>query len=311
MATEYVEVRDPALLELVRRDAPLERIAAGLAFTEGPVWRGDHLLFSDLPNNRICRWQATVAGVELTTWRYPSGGDLDDTRAIAQPGSNGLTLDRENRLLACEHGRRRVSRTEADGTLVVLADRYAGRRLNSPNDVIVRSDGLVFFSDPPYGLPNQQEGQEQDAHACYRIEPDGRVVRLIDDFERPNGLAFAPDERTIYLADTRRLHLRAFAVSPSGDLSDGRLFADLTDPEPGGPDGLKVDQAGNIYCTGAAGVWIFAPTGRLLGRIRTPERPANCAFGDADWRTLFITARESVYRIRLETPGIPVGAGPA
>jgi gluconolactonase len=292
---------------LVRPDAPLERIAAGLAFTEGPVWLGDHLLFSDIPNNRIVRWHERPHGAELTTWRWPSGGDLDDQRQLPQPGSNGLTLDRQRRLLACEHGRRRVSRTEADGTIVALADRYDGKRLNSPNDVVVRSDGQVFFSDPPYGLPNQSEGGEQDANAFYRIEPDGRVVRLVDDFDRPNGLAFAPDERTIYLADSRRLHLRAFTVTSEGDLTDGRLFADMTHSEPGGPDGLKVDVQGNVYCTGATGVWVFAPTGRLLGIIRTPERPANCAFGGPDWRTLFITARECVYRIRLEVAGVPVG----
>lgn len=307
MSAPILDVRDPALHALVRPDAPLERIAAGLAFAEGPVWLGDALLVSDLPNNRIARWQETVSGAELTTFLYPSGGDLDDPRPLPQPGSNGLTLDRERRLLICEHGRRRVSRREPDGTIVPLADRYAGRRLNSPNDLVVRSDGLIFFSDPPYGLPNQADGREQDANAFYRIEPDGRVVRLVDDFERPNGLAFSPDERTIYLADTRRLHLRAFTVTPDGDLIDGRLFADMAHAEPGGPDGLKVDQAGNIYCAGATGVWIFTPAGRLLGIIRTPERPANCAFGGTDWRTLFITARGSVYRIRLETPGIPVG----
>lgn len=307
MAAPVLDVRDPALHALVRPDAPLERIAAGLAFAEGPVWVGDGLLISDLPNNRIARWQETVRGVELTTFLYPSGADLDDPRPLPQPGSNGLTLDRQRRLLICEHGRRRVSRREPDGTIVPLADRYAGRRLNSPNDLVVRSDGLIFFSDPPYGLPNQADGREQDANAFYRIEPDGRVVRLADDFERPNGLAFSPDERTIYLADTRRLHLRAFTVTPDGDLIDGRLFADMAHAEPGGPDGLKVDRAGNVYCAGATGVWVFAPTGRLLGIIRTPERPANCAFGGPDWRTLFITARGSVYRIRLETPGIPVG----
>jgi gluconolactonase len=307
MPESVLDARDPALHALVRPDAPLERIAAGLGFTEGPLWLGDHLLFSDLSNNRIARWQATPHGVELTTWRWPSGADPDDRRAIPHPGSNGLTLDRQRRLLACEHGRRRVSRTEADGTIITLADRYDGKRLNSPNDLVVRSDGLIFFSDPPYGLPNQSEGREQDANAFYRIEPDGRLVRLVDDFDRPNGLALSPDERTIYLADSRRIHLRAFTVTAAGDLIDGRLFADMTHPEPVGPDGLKVDTAGNVYCAGATGVWVFAPTGRLLGIIRTPERPANCAFGGPDWRTLFITARECVYRIPVEVAGIPVG----
>lgn len=309
MANAVLDVRDPALHALVHPDAALERIAAGLAFTEGPVWRGDHLLFSDLPNNRICRWQETLAGVELTTWRHPSGGALDDPRHLPQPGSNGLTLDRHGRLIACEHGRRRVSRTEADGAIVTLAERFADRRLNSPNDVVARSDGLIFFTDPPYGLPNQADGMEQDANAVYRIGSDGQLTRVAADFERPNGLAFSPDEHTLYVADTRRLHLRAFTVTSAGDLIDGRLFADFRHSEPGGPDGLKVDRAGNIYSTGATGVWVLTPGGRLLGIIRTPERPANCAFGGPDWRTLFITARECVYRIRLETPGLPVGPG--
>jgi gluconolactonase len=301
-----LEVRDPALRRLVREDAPLERIVAGMAFTEGPLWMGSYLLFSDLPNNRICKWEVTRAGPEVTTWRWPSGGDPDDPRDVRQPGSNGLTLDKQRRLIACEHGRRRVSRTLESGEVVTLADRYAAKRLNSPNDVVVRSDGQVFFSDPPYGLPNQSEGKEQDANAFYRVEPDGRVVRLVDDFERPNGLAFSPDERTIYLADTRRLHLRAFEVTPEGDLVNGRLFAEMANPQNHGPDGLKVDALGNVWCTGAGGVWVFAPAGKLLGIVRTPERPANCAFGGEGWRTLYVTAQQSVYRIGIEVAGTPV-----
>ena len=303
-----LDVRDPALHDLAPAEARLERIAAGLGFTEGPLWRGDHLLVSDLPNNRIVRWRELPEGPEVTTFRYPSGGALDDPRPIDQPGANGLTLDPQGRLLACEHGHRRVSRTEADGTVVTVADRYAGRRLNSPNDVVVRSDGVIFFSDPPYGLPNQDTGREQPVNGVYRVTPDGEIARLLDDFERPNGLAFAPDERTLYVADTRRLHLRAFTVTPAGDLRDGRLFADMTHAEPGGPDGLKVDSRGNVYCAGATGIWVFTPEGRHLGIIRTPERPSNCAFGGPDWRTLFITARSCVYRIRLAVSGLPVPA---
>ncbi|HEX2032948.1 MAG TPA: SMP-30/gluconolactonase/LRE family protein [Chloroflexota bacterium] len=309
-AAPALDVRDPALRSLVSPEASVEQIAGGLGFTEGPLWLGDHLLFSDLPFNRIVRWQETPAGVELTTFRYPSGGALDDPRPLRQPGSNGLTLDQERRLVACEHGNRRVSRTEAGGQVVTLADRYDGKRLNSPNDVVVRSDGVVFFSDPPYGLPAGEEGKEQDANGVYRVEPDGRVVRLVADFDRPNGLAFSPDERTIYIADTSRRHLRAFDVTPEGDLVNGRLFADMRHPEHGGPDGMKVDTQGHIYCTGAAGVWVFTPQGHLLGIIRTPARPANCAFGGPDWQTLVITAQRSVYRIRVQVPGIPVPSGP-
>lgn len=302
-----LDTRDPALHRLVAADAELERAAAGLKFTEGPVWTGDALLFSDLPANRIARWRETPAGVELTTFRYPSGGPADNPLGLPQPGANGLTLDRQRRLIACEHGNRRVSRTELDGTVVTLADRYAGRRLNSPNDVVVRSDGLVFFSDPPYGLPNQEEGREQEVNAFYRVELDGRVVRLVDDFVRPNGLAFTPDERGIYLVDTRRFHLWHYTMTPEGDLIDGRIFADLSESREGGPDGVKVDAEGNVYCAAGAGIWVFAPDGAWLGVIRVPERPSNCAFGGPDWRSLFITARQSVYRIPLRVAGLPVG----
>lgn len=301
-----IEVRDPALHELVPAAARLERIAAGLGFTEGPLWRGDHLLFSDLVHNRIVRWRELPEGPELTTFRYPSGGALDDPRPLAQPGANGLALDPSGRLLACEHGHRRVSRTEVDGTVRTLVDRYEGRRLNSPNDVIARSDGMIFFSDPPYGLPEGEAGREQPVNGVYRVTPAGAVARVLDDCERPNGLALAPDERTLYIADTRRLHLRAFAVTPEGELRDGRLFAEMRHAEPGGPDGLKVDRAGNVYCAGATGIWVFTPTGAHLGIIRTPERPSNCAFGGADRRTLYITARACVYRIDLAVAGVPV-----
>jgi gluconolactonase len=167
---------------------------------------------------------------------------------------------------------------------------------------------VVFFSDPPYGLPSQGEGREQDANAFYRVDRDGRVVRLVDDFERPNGLAFSPDERTLYLADTRRLHLRAFEVTPEGDLVNGRLFAEMANPLDHGPDGLKVDSIGNVWCTGAGGVWVLTPEGGLLGVVRTPERPANCAFGGEGWKTLFITAGQCVYRIALDVAGLPVPA---
>lgn len=305
MSKGVLEVKDPALHQLVRSDAELEQIVAGAGFTEGPVWMGNHLLFSDLLNNRICKWEMTRAGAELTTWRYPSGADLEDQRDIHHRGSNGLTLDKHGRLLACEHGRRRVSRTDADGMVVTVADSYQGKRLNSPNDVVVRSDGMIFFSDPPYGLPNQSEGKEQDADAFYRIEPDGNVVRLVDDFVRPNGLAFSPDERTIYLADTRQFHLRAFEVTTEGDLTNGRLFADMSNPQMDGPDGLKVDSLGNIWCTGARGVWVFTDSGKLLGIVRTPQRPANCAFGGDEWKTLYITAQQCLYRIELDVAGIP------
>ncbi|MER3406440.1 MAG: gluconolactonase, partial [Chloroflexota bacterium] len=253
------------------------------------------LLFSDIPRNRIVRWRELPEGPEVTTFRYPSGN------------SNGLTLDRQGRLIACEHGNRRVSRTEPDGTVVSLAERYEGRRLNSPNDVVVRSDGGVYFTDPPYGLRNLTEGKELPFQGVYRIEPDGRLTLLVDDFERPNGLAFSPDEMVLYIDDSARRHIRAFDVRPDGTLANGRVFFDMQSPDSGSPDGMKVDVHGNVFCTGPGGTWVMTPAGRLLGRIITPEQPANLAWGGQDWSTLFITARTSVYRLRTATMGIRVG----
>ena len=295
MADYRFEVADAEFRRLVPEGTLVERIAGGLRFTEGPVWRGDHLLFSDIPSNRIARWRALPEGPELTTFRTPSGN------------CNGLTLDRSGRLVACEHSGRRVIRVEADDSVTVLADRYQGARLNSPNDVVVRSDGSIYFTDPPYGLRNAVEGKELPYNGVFCQTPEGQMLLIADDFERPNGLAFSPDETMLYVDDTARHHIRSFAVGPDGGVSGGGVFAELRAAEPGGPDGMKVDVEGNVYCTGSGGIWVFAPTGRKLGRIVLPEQPANLAWGDADWRTIFVTARTSVYRLRASVPGIPVG----
>lgn len=285
-----------------RRLVPmLDCVATGFTFTEGPVWRGDDLLFSDIPNNRTIRYRPLPEGPEITTFRTPSGN------------ANGLTLDRQGRLLACEHSGRRVSRVDESGRAETVVDSYKGKRLNSPNDVVVRSDGSIFFTDPPYGLRNGTEGKELDFNGVYRIDPGGELHLLVDDFDRPNGLAFTPDERRLLIDDTVRGHIRVFDVAGDGSLSNGRVFAELKGApgERGAPDGMKVDSEGNVYCTGPAGVWVFDPNGRFLGRIVTPEVPANLAWGDPDWRTLYITARTSLYRIRLAVPGIPVGLAAA
>lgn len=286
----WLKARAQTLQDLVEAGEP-ERIATNLQFTEGPVWHPDgYLLFSDIPANRIYRWEP---GKGLTVFREPSGN------------SNGLTLDREGRLIACEHGNRRVSRTEADGRVVSLAERYQGKRLNSPNDVVVRSDGSIYFTDPPYGV--QPEQRELDFQGVYRLSPDGTLTLLVGDFERPNGLCFSPDEKVLYIADTARRHVRAFEVLPDGSLGKGRIFADVSTAPPslvGGPDGMKVDEEGNLYVTNTDGVWVISPEGKHLGTIAIPERPANCAFGDADRRSLYITARTSVYRVRVKVPGI-------
>ena len=289
-----LEVRSQSFHRLVAEVTTVERVAGGFAFTEGPVWRGDHLLFSDIPRRRIVRLRHLAEGPEVTTFRTPSGN------------SNGLTLDRQGRLIACEHSTRRVTRTEIDGTIRVVAERYDGKRLNSPNDVVDKSDDSIYFTDPPYGLRNQSEGRELPFNGVYRVGPDGAITLLVDDFERPNGLAFSPDESVLYIDDSRRRHIRAFDVQPDGTLTNGRIFADMESPDQGSPDGMKVDREGNVYCTGPGGIWVFTPQGELLGRIIPPEQPANLAWGDADWQTLYITARTSVYRIRTLVPGIPV-----
>ena len=263
-----------------------ERVAADLEFTEGPVWHPDeYLLFSDIPANTIYKW---ISDGKLEKFRSPSGN------------SNGLTLDKQGRLVACEHGNRRVSRTELDGTIAAIAEKYQGKRLNSPNDVVVKSDGSIYFTDPPYGV--QPDQRELDFQGVYRIAPDGTLTLLLDDFEKPNGLAFSPDEKVLYVGDTAHKHVRAFDVQPDGTLSNGRIFADLGAEKQHGPDGMKVDANGNLYVT-AGVVWVFDREGNHLGDIAIPDAPANLAFGDADYKTLYITARPSLYRIRLKVQG--------
>ena len=196
-----------------------------------------------------------------------------------------------------------MSRTELDGTVASLADHYQGGRLNSPNDVVVKSDTSIYFTDPPYAI--KPEEREQPWNGLYRILPDGTLELLADDFDRPNGLAFSPDESTLYVDDSPRRHLRAFDVRSDGTLTNSRVIADMDHPQPGSPDGMKIDAEGHLYVTGAIGIWVFEPHGRLLGMIVPPEKPSNCAWGDADRKTLYITARTSIYRIRVKVPGMP------
>ena len=297
-----LDVRNPGLHDLIDPDAPIERIAGGLGFTEGPVWCGTHLLFSDIPNKRIARWRRLPEGPELTT--YATGM------------SNGLTLDRQGQVLAAEHDGRRVVRVGADGTRTVLAEQFQGKRLNSPNDIAVKSDGAIYFTDPPYaiqpstpGVPrpegwwtNPIAGKEQPCNGVYRLTPDGRFDLLVDDFALPNGLAFSPDESVLHVDDSAHKHIRSFDVRPDGTLSNSRILLDMAAEDPGVPDGLKVDQQGNVFCTGPGGVWVCRPGGDLLGRILLPELPANLAWGE-DGSILFCTARTSVYRLQTKTRG--------
>ncbi|MFO7973253.1 MAG: SMP-30/gluconolactonase/LRE family protein [Candidatus Hydrogenedentota bacterium] len=262
---------------------PVETVAEGFKFTEGPVWLpGGPLVFSDIPADTIYRADKTV-------YRRPSGK------------SNGLTLDTQGRLIACEHGNRRVSRTEKDGTVVALAETYDGKKLNSPNDVVVRSDGTIFFTDPPYGL----EGREQELpfQGVYAIKPSGELVLLVDDFVKPNGLAFSPDETILYIADTDGGHIRAFDVAEDGSLTNGRVFCELP-----GPDGMKVDTKGNVWSTARDGVRVFNPEGKHLQTVEFPQNPANCAFGNEDGQTLYVTARTGLYKVRCTVKGILPGS---
>jgi gluconolactonase len=302
-----LEVRDPGLHDLVAPEAPIDRVAGGLIFTEGPVWRGGALLFSDIPNKRIVRWRRLPEGPEVTTF--------------ATGMSNGLTLDRQGRVLAAEHDGRRVTRIADDGTRTVLAERFQGKRLNSPNDIVVKSDGTIYFTDPPYGvkpLPpgtvrpanwwtQPIEGRELMNQGVYRLTPDGALTLVADDFALPNGLAFSPDEAILYIDDSARKHIRALEVRPDGTLGKGRVLLDMASDDAGVPDGLKVDGQGNVWCTGPGGIWVCRANGTLLGRIVLPELPANLAWGE-DGSALFVTARTSVYRIPTKTRGTLPGA---
>ncbi|HWE63250.1 MAG TPA: SMP-30/gluconolactonase/LRE family protein, partial [Chloroflexota bacterium] len=285
----------PAFWHLVARDAVLEHLATGFRTTEGPVWRGDHLLFTDIPRSRIVRWQMLPEGPEVRTFRAPTDN------------ANGLTLDRAGRLICCEHTTRRVTRLDQDGTVTVLADRFKGKRLNSPNDVIAASNGAIYFTDPPYGLPNGSVGKELDVNGVFRIDPDGGLALVAWDCDRPNGLCFSPDERILYVADTPGEHVRAYDLQADGTLANSRIFADMASPEIGRPDGMKVDRDGRLYCTGGGGVRVVSPDGTKLGLIKLPEQCRNVTFGDDDAQALYSTAGGSLYRIRLLVPGIGAG----
>ncbi len=266
-------------------DCRVEKVSDGYKFTEGPVWSmSGTLLFSDIPADRIYELKP-----KKSVYREPSGK------------SNGLTLDLQGRLIACEHGNRRVSRTEKNGSITVIAAGYRGKKLNSPNDVVVKSDGAIYFTDPTYGIgPDQMELGFQ---GVYRVKPGGSPELLVKDFVQPNGLCFSPDEKLLYIADSSDLrHIRVFDVDKDGKLKNGRVFAKIDQAGPG-PDGLKVDKRGRLYAAGPGGVWVFDPSGRHAATIAVPEIPANLAWGDADGKTLYITARTSVYKVRLPIGG--------
>lgn len=289
-----VEIRHKTFRSVVGHDIEIERLATGFQFTEGPVWHPyeHHLVFSDMPGDCMRRWDADRG---LAVFRRPSNM------------ANGNAYDPQGRLVTCEHATSRVTRTELDGAITTLASHFEGRELNSPNDIIVKSDGAIYFTDPVFGrrqffgVPRDQELPFQ---GVYRIPPDGRGLQLLaDDFQQPNGLTFSPDERLLYINDTPRGHVRLFQVRSDGTIEGGRAWAKLEGTGKGGADGLKTDSQGNVYCTGPGGIHVFSPEGICLGVIFVPEQTANFTWGGRDLRTLLVTASTSLYRARVKVPG--------
>ncbi len=301
-----IEIIDPSFEAYRLFSASVERIASGFRWAEGPVWFGDgrYLLWSDIPNNRIMKWEEETGAV--SAFRSPSGY------------ANGNTRDRQGRLVSCEHGGRRITRTEYDGSITVIADRYQGKPLNSPNDVVVKSDGSIWFTDPPFGILGNYEGRKAEPELpqnVYRVDPlTGEVTAVAEEVRGPNGLAFSPDEKTFYLVESRarpnRLIL-AFDVAADGrSLSNRRT---LIDAGPGTPDGFRLDVDGNLWCGWGMGqdeldgVHVFSPAGKLIGRIRLPERCANVCFGGPARNRLFMAASHSVYALYVNTQGVAGG----
>jgi len=307
LATTGKVVRlDPALDRIVTPGARLEKLAGGFQFIEGPVWHPDgYLLFSDPNANTIYRWSAEGA---VSVFRTKSGYTGFDIGEYHQPGSNGLTLDPNGLLTIDEHGNRRVTRLERTGQITVLADRYDGKRLNSPNDLVYRSDGTLYFTDPPFGLPKAFDDPRKELpfSGVYMVK-DGQVALLTKELTGPNGIAFSPDEKYLYVDDwdLKRKVLMRYEVNPDGTIANGKVFYDFTrEAEPVALDGIKVDRAGNVFVSAPGGVWILSPGGKALGRIVPPEHDANLAFGDADGKSLYLTASTGLYRIRVNIPGI-------
>jgi gluconolactonase len=287
------------LERIVSLDAEIKELGSGfggdMGPAEGPLWwkESGYLLFSDIHNNRRMRW---VPGEGISVFSEPTNR------------ANGLTRDPQGRLLACEHQTRRATRLEPDGSITVVASSYRGRRLNRPNDVVVRSDGSIYFTDPGFPTP----GLDLDFNGVYQVTPDLGTITLITwDFTRPNGLAFSPDESILYINDTRRRHIRAYDLEPNGMplLATDRVFCDLIGEWPGNPDGMKVDTEGNVYCGGSGGVWIMDPSGKHLGAIvHGAPATTNMAWGGDDWKTLFFTTRNTLGCIEMNIPGVPVPA---
>jgi len=292
---------------IVEPDQEAQQLATDFAFTEGPLWHPDgYWLFVDLRREPPVIHRMSPAGGTPEIVREPSGG------------TNGMTLDLQGRLLMCEGDNRRITRMEADGTINVVADRWDGKRFHRPNDIVCRSDGSIYITNPSGRVPEEEQEIEWPG-TIHRIAPDGAVQMLAHDIDFPNGIAFSPDESVLYVSNTRKLGerpdqywdgevkpnqlIQAYDVAADGSLSNSRMFGSMASAEDGVPDGMKVDAEGRVYCTGSGGVWVFDAAGEHLGIIRVPEIPANCAFGGPDFKTMLFTARTSVYSLRMTTPG--------
>jgi gluconolactonase len=295
-----IEQLSPKLETIISTSESILELADGFGGAqgpaEGPLWwaEGGYLLFSDIHNNRRMKY---TPGEGVTLFQEPTNR------------ANGLTRDLQGRIIACEHDSRRVTRQEPDGSITVVANSFQGKRLNRPNDVVVKSDGCIYFTDP-WTSPLPPEQWDLTFSGVYRVTPDlGTLTLLVDDFILPNGLAFSPDESVLYINDSRRGHIRAFEVQPNGTLAKAsdRVFVDLTGEEPGVPDGMKVDVEGNVYCGGSGGLWIMDPNGTKLGRIvHGAPATTNLGFGGADWKTLYFTSRNHLGSVKVKIPGIPV-----
>lgn len=325
--SQVIQKLDTSLDQIVTADSNLERIATGLnKWTEGPVWTNQGtLLFAEIPANNIDEW---IPGKGVHVFMHPSGYDGWLSFLLKDPGSNGMTLDADGRVTVAGHARRNVWRLEwldSHAQITVLADSYQGKKLNSPNDLVYKSDGSLYFTDPPYGLPTQGDNdrsKELNVNGVYRIpaarqqrpgtQPNRQALQLvIKDIARPNGIAFSPDEKYLYISESERRVWLRYRVQPDGSLTDGTVFLDSSyDKGRGRPDGIRVDEKGNLYAAGPGGVWIISPEGKHLGTINVPERVSNVAWGDNDCKTLYITASTSVYRIRLAIPGMASFKGP-
>jgi gluconolactonase len=297
---------DPRLDSLVPADAVLEKVAEGFTWAEGPVWSrtGGYILFSDVPTNSIIKWKA---GEGSSVFLKTSGYTGVEEFTGREPGSNGLTFDREGRLVFCQHGDRRVGRLEKDGSRTTLIDNYQGKRLNSPNDLVFKSNGDLYFTDPPFGLPKTFDDPKKELpfQGVYRLSRNGKITLLTTEVKAPNGIAFSPDEKKLYVADSARALWFVFAVKRDGTLSSGKIFFDGTvqsQGRPGVADSLKVDVHGNVFGAAPGGLFVIAPDGTLLGRFDLGTATGNCAWGE-DGSTLFITSNSILYRIRLSTKG--------